>query len=116
MNMNIDHNDDLLCVAVAGRLDTDTRTKFQETTLNTLQETGARQLILDLAATEYISSAGLQAILVVASYCEKNAVRSAVCRLHPEVAKVYKTAGFVRVLNLYDTREGAENAVAAPQA
>ena len=112
MNLSIDHNDDLLCIAVAGRLDVDTYTNFQQTTIRNLQETGAKQLILDLSETEYISSAGLQGLLVIASYCAKQGVRNAVCSLHPQVAKVYKTAGFVRVLNLYDTREEAESALA----
>ena len=111
MNLNIDYEDDVLCVAAAGRLDMDTQEDFQQNILQSLQETGAQRLILDLSDTEYISSAGLKSLLVVASHCTKQSVRSAVCSMRPEVARVYRTTGFTRVMNLYDTREDAASAL-----
>ena len=111
MNLNFDYENDVLCVAATGRLDIDTQADFEENILKNLQETGAQHLILDLSDTEYISSAGLKSLLMVASHCTKQAVRSAVCSLRPEVARVYRTTGFARVMNLYDTREDATSAL-----
>lgn len=112
MDLSIDYDGDFLCVAVAGRLDLDTQAEFENTTLKHLRETGARGVIIDLANTAYISSAGLQGLLIVASQCAKQGVGSAVCSLQPEVARVYKTGGFQHILNYYETREGAVSALA----
>ena len=112
MDLNIDYDNEFLYVAVTGRLDLDTQAEFKNTTLKNLQDTGARGVIIDLAKTEYISSAGLQGLLIIASQCARQGVASAVCSLQSEVAKVYRTGGFERVLNYYDTREGAADALA----
>ena len=63
MNLAVTKNDDgtVLTVAIEGSIDTVTAPRF-EAELNPLYD-GVRELILDFAAVDYVSSAGLRVIM-----------------------------------------------------
>ncbi len=61
MKIEKTQNDKQLVVALSGRLDTTTAPQLEEELKNSLD--GVAELVLDLGALEYISSAGLRVLL-----------------------------------------------------
>ena len=63
MNIEKTQNDKQLVVALSGRLDTMTAPQLEDELKNSLD--GINELVIDLAALDYISSAGLRVLLSV---------------------------------------------------
>ena len=63
-----------------------------EAQLLTLVDGGVRQLVLDFAALDYISSAGLRLVL---------------CAMQPHVHEVFDISGFLAILDVQATRQEA---------
>ena len=68
---------------------------------------GTKRLTIDLSGVAYISSAGLQSILVVAKQAKAAAARLVVCDLTPTVAKVVEMSGFAAFLTVTPDRDEA---------
>jgi len=95
-----------LVVRPSGRLDGSTAADFERTLLARL-DTSPRQLVLDLAELEYVSSAGLRAILVAAKRGRTTGCNVAVCRARPHIREVFEVSGFGSVVSLHDTVQEA---------
>jgi len=68
---------------------------------------GERKIVLDLARLDYISSAGLRVVLLLAKTLKQNAGALALCGLRPQVREVFDISGFLAILSVTDTREQA---------
>ena len=104
------NNPALTIVIVEGRIDAITVPEFEEKTL-TLSETEASGFIIDFAAVEYISSAGLRAILKIAKSCKAVHKKVALCNLSATVREVLKISGFDLILNICTDLPAAEASV-----
>lgn len=86
-----------LTVALEGRLDTVTAPQLEgelRTAVN-----GISELILDLAALDYISSAGLRVLLSAQKVMNRQG--SMVIRnVKPEIMEIFEVTGFVDILNI----------------
>jgi anti-anti-sigma factor len=78
-----------------------------ESSLLSLAESGAKQLLVDCTKLEYINSAGLRVFLLVAKRMESQGGACAFCGLSPNVKLVFETIGFDRILTVYETRDAA---------
>jgi anti-sigma B factor antagonist len=87
-------------VELAGRLDSNT-SKTVEDRLAALLDGGAKALVLDFAALEYVSSAGLRVLLVVAKRMKAAQGRLAICALRPEVREVFEISGFSKIFSIF---------------
>jgi anti-anti-sigma factor len=96
----------VLIVAPVGRLDTTTSTDLENRLLRLLNE-GERRLVLDLVGIEYVSSAGLRVLLLVAKRLKAAEGDLVLCRLSPAVRQVFELAGFVSLFRLEASREQA---------
>lgn len=85
-----------LNVALKGRLDTVTS---QDLLANLVEIDEASMLILDFADLEYISSAGLRAIL---SYQKKLGGKDKIIirNMNPVVANIFKVTGFATLITI----------------
>ena len=95
-------------VTLEGRLDFGNAAGFEKQLEQVL--TGASRpasLIIDCAALEYVSSAGLRAFLVTARASQRAGVRFALCALQPAVREVFDLSGFSRILAVYPDRATA---------
>jgi anti-anti-sigma factor len=95
-------------VTLEGRLDFGNAAGFEKQLEQVL--TGASRpasLIIDCAALEYVSSAGLRAFLVTARASQRAGVRFALCALQPAVHEVFDLSGFSRILAVYPDRATA---------
>ena len=88
-----------------GQIDNDTSLSFQEKLLQVL-EAGAATLV-DFAGVEFISSAGLAALMTAAKQAKATNGRIAVAGLRPLVQEIFAISRFARVVPVYGaTDEG----------
>lgn len=95
MNISKSLNDSVLTVSLEGRLDT-TTSPMLESELNGSYE-GITELILDFAALEYISSAGLRVILS-AHKMTKGMLK--IINVNDSVREIFDITGFSDILNI----------------
>ncbi len=95
MNISKSLNDSVLTVSLEGRLDT-TTSPMLESELNSSCE-GITELILDFAALEYISSAGLRVILS-AHKMTKGMLK--IINVNDSVREIFDITGFSDILNI----------------
>lgn len=80
-----------------GRLDAMSAPRLQESALGHI-DAGKRSLVLDLEKIDYISSAGLRAMLVAAKRLQEVDGRLVVCSLHGIVQDVFGMSGFDKII------------------
>ena len=97
---------DVLVVDMVGRLDSRTSGPAS-TELNKIAQGGDPKVLLNVAGLEYVSSAGLRAILVATKLLQVHNGAAKICRANPAVKHVMEVSGFNSLLTLYDTEEAA---------
>jgi anti-anti-sigma factor len=63
--------------------------------------------LLDFSKIDYISSAGLRALLTVVKRLKESGGRLAICLLTDQVREVFKVSGFDAVVEIYPDQESA---------
>ena len=86
-----------LNLAVIGRLDTTTAPELEQELKESLE--GVKELILDLAGLEYISSAGLRVLLAVQRRMNKQGSMKLV-NVNELVMEVFEVTGFSTILTI----------------
>ena len=98
MDVKFNKQDSTLTVAISGNIDTVTApeldTKLQENL------SGIKDLILDFAAVDYISSAGLRVILMANQQLEDADGTMTIKNANDDVRDVFEMTGFDSLLNL----------------
>lgn len=98
MEVKFNKQDSTLNVAISGNIDTVTApeldTKLQENL------SGIKDLILDFAAVDYISSAGLRVILMANQQLEDADGTMTIKNANDDVRDVFEMTGFDSLLNL----------------
>ena len=100
---------DALVLHVAGRLDAITSPEFEKTCLQCLSPS-SRRMVLDLEGTEYISSAGLRAILMAGKKVQAGGGILGLTGLRDTVKGTLEMAGFCTLFPVYDSMEAALDA------
>jgi len=88
---------DALVLSPGGRLDAQSATAFQDGVLAKV-DGGTTKLLLDLEKLEYVSSAGLRSVLMIAKKLRQNGGKLVVCSLRDNVAEVFRVSGFDSVI------------------
>ena len=91
-----------------GRLDALSAPEFEKALLE-LIDNGEHTIILDFSELDYISSAGLRSILVVAKRMEVEKGELSVATLKEEVKQVFDLSGFSSFVPIFDTVAAATN-------
>ncbi len=81
---------------MAGRLDTTSAPAAQDALLKTANEYA--NLLLDFAELEYVSSAGLRALLATQKQVNKNAGSMVLENVSPSIIEVFEMTGFSGIL------------------
>jgi anti-sigma B factor antagonist len=92
-------NPEVAIVLPEGRLDA-LGSPLLEDALNSLESKGAKQVVLNLRETSYISSSGLRVILVHLRRLRRADGDLRLCCLSDKVARVMQIAGFDAVLDI----------------
>lgn len=98
MEAKFNKQDTSLTVVISGNIDTVTAPELD----SQLQEnlSGIKDLILDFAAVDYISSAGLRVILMANQQMEDVDGNMTVKNVNEDVRDVFEMTGFDSLLNL----------------
>ena len=98
MEVKFNKQDSSLTVVISGNIDTVTAPELDAK----LQEniTGVKDLVLDFAAGDYISSAGLRVILMTNQLMEDVDGNMTVKNVNEDVRDVFEMTGFDSLLNL----------------
>ncbi len=96
-----------------GRVDNDTSPDFQSRLLAAVGAEGAAVLV-DLAGVEYMSSAGLRALMAGARQSKAKGGRLAVTGLRPVVREIFAISRFSYVVRVFETPAEAMLALGAP--
>ena len=104
--MEITHRmeNDILTIAIAGRLDAATSPIAEETIKKTLTE-NTNRLLFDLSALEYLSSGGLRVILGAAKEMRRREGKVALAGLTQYVYEIFDVSGFTSMIPIKDTVE-----------
>ncbi|MBW2187847.1 MAG: STAS domain-containing protein [Deltaproteobacteria bacterium] len=108
MDFNNTKMGDYYVVDVAGRLDATTSSEFEQQ-CDIWMEAEEYQILIDMSAVEYISSAGLRGILTSAKKIKGKAGNIRFCGLQGMVADVFKMSGFAAMFQIFDSKEQAIN-------
>lgn len=100
---------DVVIAKLAGRLDSSAAQPAEESFAQVLAG-GTPHLAIDLSSLEYISSAGLRVLLVVAKKVQQAQGKLVLFGLVPNVREVFSISGFDKIFSI---RDDAESAVAA---
>lgn len=97
MNINKTINGSTLTVAVEGRLDTVTAPQLEKELKGSLD--GVKELILDFAKLDYISSAGLRVLNSTQKIMAKQGSMK-VINVNDIVGEVFEITGFSEIFNI----------------
>jgi anti-anti-sigma factor len=104
-----------------GRLDFSSAPGFEKQLNEVLAGAGTvpAAVIIDCAALDYVSSAGLRAFLLAARTAQRAGISFGLCSLKPTVREVFDLSGFSRIIAVHAdratalTHDGAERCCAA---
>ncbi len=100
----------VVTVAPAGRIDTTTAPVLEQH-LTALLAAGERRIVVDFSGVDYISSAGLRVMLLLARGLGGGKGSLALCGLGEAVRHVFQLAGFLPLFTVCDSRDAAVHRV-----
>lgn len=96
----VERGDDL-CLTVSGRIDAITAPSL-EAELKSAAAKGGAAVVVDFADVDYVSSAGLRALLVGAKSLAGQGRKLVIARVRDDVLDVIRLTGFDRILTISD--------------
>lgn len=97
MTINKKQEGTTLTVALEGRLDTVTAPQLEGELRSSVN--GITELIFDLAALDYVSSAGLRVLLSAQKVMNRQGEMK-IRNVKPEIMEIFDVTGFVDILNI----------------
>jgi anti-anti-sigma factor len=97
MQISVKTTNEVKVLAFEGRLDTQTSPDAQQQLIQ-LIEAGSTKILVNLEKLDYISSAGLRILLLVAKKLKANAGELRICSLNAVVKEVFDISGFDMIL------------------
>lgn len=96
MKLNVEKNSEGLVLKVEGRIDTYTYEEFEEELMKCIDQ--ADFVRIDFTDVEFISSAGLRALLNGQKQVDEEDKEMVVCNINEIVESVFISTGFMNVL------------------
>ncbi|WP_061214027.1 STAS domain-containing protein [Syntrophomonas wolfei] len=106
MDINEMKKDKATVITIEGRLDSST-SGILEKKLLSLMDTGEKNFLLDFSGMDYISSAGLRVLLMVAKKSKTAKGKVLLSALTDNVKEVFDIAGFTDIFTIFATAEEA---------
>lgn len=100
---------------ITGKLDGITSVDVQKKLFSLLEE-GTKQLILDVQTVDYLSSAGMRTLLLVAKRCKEVSASISLINVSPQLTEIFEITGFLPVLTIYKDLDTALKMMEAKQA
>lgn len=100
MRITENREEDKIILKVEGRVDTNTSKELQAKILLCLQK--SLHVILDMEQVDYVSSAGLRALLIGEKTANAKNGSMLLIHVRPEVKEVFVMSRFDKVMNIAD--------------
>ena len=97
---------DPIVIRPQGRLDGSTSGEFEQDLLKRIAA-GDELLVLDFSKIDFVSSAGLRAILAAAKRIKSAGGRLAICSPKKQVKEIFDVTGCMTLLDIFPTFEAA---------
>lgn len=97
---------DTKIISIEGRMDAVSAPEFEEKMV-AWAEQGETSFIINLGEVNYMSSAGLRSILIVAKKLKEQGGKLIFVNLREEVQKIFRISGFSSMIPTYDSLEAA---------
>lgn len=110
MDFTQEQSGDVVIVSLSGRLDSSTAQSAEESFTRVLTG-GPLRLAIDLSQLEYISSAGLRVLLVVAKKVQQGQGKVVLFGLVANVREVFSISGFDRIFAIEPEQAAAVSAL-----
>ena len=91
--------DQVYCLQLTGSLDQETYQNFEKTVNNLIKE-NIKQLMIDMQHVDYLSSAGIGALVAAKNIIEKKSANFSIINLQPKVKKVIEVMRLSQLLNV----------------
>lgn len=88
------------------RVDSSTAKAFEQDLINAVDR-GDGYVVVDCSNLDYISSAGLRAVLIGAKGAKEKGGKLVLCGMRGHVRKVFDTSGFSKILPILDSQDAA---------
>lgn len=95
-----------LVILAEGRLDSLSANDFEEKVIQCI-DSGEKSILLDFSMIDYISSAGLRALLTSVKRQKEKGGGLAICGLSGSVKEIFRVSGFDTVVDIYPDQESA---------
>lgn len=106
MQINESRENEVLILGPVGHLDTRSQGDFEKVVLERLQS-GERRFIIDMVEVEYLASAGLRVLLMLAKKLKSIEGQLVICGMNEHVLEVFNVAGFSSFFTINETRDEA---------
>jgi len=107
-----EHINSALVVSLKGQINSSNAAEIQQQLLQQVSDAACRWLV-DFSSLEYISSAGLRVVLLLAKRIREHQGTLVLCQLQPHVYEVFEVSGFLSLLTVVDTRQQGLSLLAA---
>ena len=97
MNITEKSNGNQLCISLEGRLDTTTAPELEKVLSGSLD--GVTELTFDMAALDYLSSAGLRILLGAQKQMNKQGSMKVV-KVNETIMEIFEVTGFADILTI----------------
>jgi anti-anti-sigma factor len=104
MDIHQDRTGGVVVVTPVGRIDSTTSDAVEQVLAKAL-DAGDRKFVIDFAAVDYISSAGLRVLLVTARRLSGGRGALVLCALTDPVRQVFDLAGFLPLFTMDASRD-----------
>ena len=91
----------IISLAIAGRLDAVSSVEADKE-FNKVLDAGKDKVLINLKELEYISSAGLRVLLVVAKRMQQKGGKVCLCTLAENVKEVFEISGFSSIFKIFE--------------
>ena len=98
MNISETRSGDVIQIKIDGRVDTTTSPQLQNAILQAFQK--GNKIVLDFSGVEYVSSAGLRALLIGQKTANSKGGSMTLIHVAEAVLQVFKMSGFSSILHI----------------
>jgi anti-anti-sigma factor len=98
--------DGIMELSISGRLDAVSAVEADKD-FNKVIDAGHENLLVNLDNLDYISSAGLRVLLVVAKRIQQNGGKVVLCSLSNNVKEVFEISGFSSIFKIFPSNSDA---------
>ena len=106
MDINTECSNGILIAAPEGRIDGINALQFQEAVNNEIDDS-VTGVVIDMAGLNYISSAGLRAVLLISKALQQREAKFALCSLQGPIQEVFQISGIDQIISVRDDRDQA---------